>query len=218
MTRTDFLKAWKILKRQLKSLETPWVENDATQHRCPFRVLIACIISLRTKDAVTEMVSKRLFNRAENLQELSKLSVDEIEKLLYPAGFYRSKARIIKGICNHIQTHHNGHVPNTIDELLKIKGVGRKTANLVLTLGFGQDAICVDTHVHRIPNRWGLINTQKPEETEFALYKLVPRAYWREINGCLVGFGQGICKPISPLCSRCDISRYCKRIGVIKSR
>lgn len=218
MTDKDFLAAWEILKNQAESLDTPWVDEDARGNRDPFRVLISCIISLRTKDNVTAMASKRLFARADNVYDLAKLSVSDIDKLIYPAGFYKTKAKVIKDICNHIIMKHNGNVPNTLDELLTLKGVGRKTANLVLTIGYGQDAICVDTHVHRIPNRWGVIHTNKPEDTERALSEVIPKKYWREINRYLVAFGQNICKPVSPHCSICSISHYCKRIGIKKSR
>ncbi|MCX8027401.1 MAG: endonuclease III [Thermodesulfovibrionales bacterium] len=218
MTKKDFINAWGILKQQVKGFDIPWVEADAKEKKDPFRVLISCIISLRTKDNVTEMVSERLFAVAKDINDLSRMSERDIERLIYPTGFYKRKAKVIKEICDVIIKDYNGQVPNTIDSLLKLKGVGRKTANLVLSLGYGQDAICVDTHVHRIPNRWGLINTKTPKDTEFALSKVIPKKIWKEVNGYLVSFGQNICKPVSPVCSRCSISLFCKRIGVNRSR
>jgi len=184
----------------------------------PFKVLISCILSLRTQDKVTGEASRRLFSLAQTPEELSKLPVDKIEKAIYPVGFYRVKARNIKDISNEIITKHQGRVPDTIEQLLTLKGVGRKTANLVVTLGYNKDGICVDTHVHRIPNRWGLIRTKAPRETEFVLRELLPVRYWRELNSILVAFGQGICKPISPLCSECKIYSCCDRIGVTHHR
>ncbi len=196
----------------------PWLDNRASADRDPFRVLISCILSLRTKDEVTSAASTRLFSLASTPEELSRLPVGKIEKAIYPAGFYRVKALRIKKMSKDILARFHGAVPDTIDELLTLEGVGRKTANLVVTLGYGKPGICVDTHVHRITNRWGLLSTKTPLETEFALRKTVPIRYWREINSMLVAFGQGICKPVSPLCSQCRIRSACDRAGVTKSR
>jgi endonuclease-3 len=149
---------------------------------------------------------------------MSDLPVKKIEKAIYPVGFYKVKARRIRDISRVLVKDYNSKVPDDLNELLKLKGVGRKTANLVVTLGYAKPGICVDTHVHRISNRWGYVKTKKPEETEFALRKKLPHKYWHEINGLLVAFGQGICKPISPLCSKCTITRYCAKIGVKKYR
>jgi endonuclease III len=218
MKLNDFIKAWPILKKQVKSLHVPWLDEVASLERDPFMVLISCILSLRTQDKVTGEASRRLFKLAQTPETLSKLPVEKIEKAIYPVGFYRVKARNIKGISAEIITKHHGRVPDTIDELLTLKGVGRKTANLVVTLGYKKDGICVDTHVHRIPNRWGMIQTKTPHQTEFVLREKLPVRYWKELNSILVAFGQGICKPISPLCSECRIQSFCERIGVTHHR
>jgi endonuclease-3 len=164
------------------------------------------------------LASERLFKLASTPEDTSGLSLRQIEKAIYPVGFYRVKARTIKSLSREIFARYNSHVPDEIDELLTLKGVGRKTANLVVTLGYNKPGICVDTHVHRISNRWGLVRTTTPNETEYALRKILPRKYWKEINGLLVAFGQGICKPVSPLCGTCSLNRYCPRIGVTRHR
>jgi endonuclease-3 len=218
MTKEDFIKMWPVLKRQVKKLEVPWLDNMAASDRDPFRVLISCILSLRTKDQVTGEASERLFRLAPDPERLSKMGAAEIEKAIYPVGFYRVKAGRIKKMSREILEKYGGRVPDTIDELLKLEGVGRKTANLVVTLGYDKPGICVDTHVHRITNRWGLIRTNKPKETEFALREVLPIRYWKELNGMLVAFGQRICRPVSPLCSRCSVISVCDRVGVTRSR
>ena len=162
--------------------------------------------------------SKRLFAKADTPETLSKLSVPVIERAIYPAGFYRTKARSIKEISKRLVRDYDSRVPDTIDELLTVKGVGRKTANLVITLGYGKDGICVDTHVHRASNRMGLVDTKKPDDTEFALMDVLPRKYWIGYNELLVSFGQMVCKPISPLCSQCPLDKDCPKIGVGKRR
>ena len=218
MTVKEFPRVWSTLKRQVKSLEVPWLEQMSSKKRDPFKVLVSCVLSLRTQDRVTAEASKRLFRLADNPRALSKLPVEETEKAIYPVGFYRVKARNIRNISREIIERFGGRVPNTIEELLTLKGVGRKTANLVVTRGYNKEGICVDTHVHRITNRWGLIKAKTPYQTEFALRETVPVRYWKELNGNLVAFGQGICKPISPLCSRCKVSSYCDRVGVTHHR
>ena len=218
MTLKEFSKAWPIVMKQVRSLKVPWLEEMTSVARDPFKVLISCILSLRTQDKVTGEASRRLFQLAETPEALSKLPVGKIEKAIYPVGFYRVKARNVKTISAEIIAKHQGKVPDTIEELLTFNGVGRKTANLVVTLGYDKDGICVDTHVNRIPNRWGLIKTKTPHETEFALRKIIPVRYWKELNGNLVTFGQGICKPISPLCSQCKVYSYCDRVGVTHHR
>lgn len=218
MTSKEFIKAWPILKRQVKTLHVPWLENMASSKREPFKILISCILSLRTQDKVTGEASERLFQLASTPEKLSELTVEKIEKTIYPVGFYRIKARRIRKMSKEIVQKYNSRVPDTIDELLKLEGVGRKTANLVLTLGYGKDGICVDTHVHRIVNRWGLVKTKSPDKTEFGLRNTLPLKYWKELNGILVAFGQGICKPISPMCSQCKIRLFCDRVGITFSR
>lgn len=218
MTAKEFIKAWPILKRQVKRLEVPWLENFASFDRDPFKILISCILSLRTQDKTTGEASKRLFKLASNPKSMSQLTLKDIERAIYPVGFYRVKAGRIKNITKELVKKYNSKVPDTLEELLKLEGIGRKTANLVVTLGYNKDGICVDTHVHRIVNRWGLLRTKSPTETEFGLREALPKRYWKKLNGVLVAFGQGICKPISPLCSQCKINIYCDRIGVGKSR
>lgn len=218
MKTTDLTKTFAILRSEFKRFKTPAVTVVSVSTRDPFRVLISCILSLRTKDDVTALASKKLFERASTPEETATLSPAEIRKLIYPAGFYKTKAVTIKDVSQRIIKEYNGKTPDTIDELLKFKGIGRKTANLVVTLGFGKPGICVDTHVHRITNRWGYVSTRTPEKTEAALREKLPRRYWIPINDLLVAYGQNLCRPISPLCSECKIFKYCDRVGVGKSR
>ncbi len=207
-----------MLKKQVSRLNTPWLENMANIDREPFKVLISCILSLRTQDKTTGKASERLFKLASTPEAMSRLRAKTIEKAIFPVGFYRVKAERIREMSREIIGRYNSKVPDEIDELLKLKGVGRKTANLVVTLGYNKPGICVDTHVHRITNRWGYLNTTTPEKTEFDLRKKLPKQYWLEINGLLVAFGQGICKPISPFCSKCSIHAYCAKVCVGKHR
>jgi endonuclease-3 len=190
----------------------------SSEDRDPFKILISCILSLRTQDKTTEEASQRLFRLAQTPGEMSGLPTEKIQKAIYPVGFYRVKAQRIRDLAKEIVKKYEGKVPGTIEELLTFKGVGRKTANLVVTLGYDQPGICVDTHVHRISNRWGLIKTKNPAQTEFALREILPLRYWKKLNGYLVAFGQGICKPVSPLCSHCRIRPSCARVGVGRSR
>ena len=210
--------AWPLLKRQVRSLRLPWLENMATRERDPFRILISCILSLRTQDKTTGEASERLYRLASAPAEMAGLPVRQIEKAIYPVGFYRVKAKRISVMSRKISEEYGSRVPDEIDELLKLGGVGRKTANLVVTLGYNKPGICVDTHVHRITNRWGYVKTRTPEQTEFALRKRLPARYWREINGLLVAFGQNICKPISPLCTLCSLNNHCLKRGVTRHR
>lgn len=184
----------------------------------PFTVLIACILSLRTQDKTTDEASARLFQLADTPQTMKRLTTARIETAIYPVGFYKTKAKNIKKICTILLSDYKGQVPDTIDGLLKLPGVGRKTANLVVTMGYRKPGICVDTHVHRITNRWGYVETNSPDKTEMALREKLPRRYWMIINDLLVTYGQNICKPISPFCSLCKIRRYCDRAGVTRSR
>ena len=184
------------------------------QGKDPFRVLVSCILSLRTRDEVTAAASERLFALADTPQKLLSLDLNEIEKAIYPVAFYRNKAKTLLDICRELVAHTCGKVPDTLDELLKLKGVGRKTANLTLILGYEKMGICVDTHVHRISNRWGYVETSSPDATEMALRNKLPKKYWMQFNDLLVSFGQNICKPVSPLCSQCCVSDHCEKIGV----
>ncbi|MEK6690393.1 MAG: endonuclease III [Nitrospirota bacterium] len=218
MRKEDIHKAIKILIAEVRRWNTPAVGLVAERTRDPFKVLVSCILSLRTKDRTTEKANDRLFALGSTPEEIAGLPFKKIEKAIFPVGFYRIKAKTIKGLSKTIINKYRSKVPDDMDELLKLKGVGRKTANLVLTLGYGKLGICVDTHVHRIVNRWGYARTKNPFETEIALREKLPKKYWIEINNLLVLYGQNICKPISPLCSKCRLFKYCKRVGVGRSR
>jgi endonuclease-3 len=208
-----------ILRKEIKKWKVPAVGAVADQAvDRPFETLVSTILSLRTKDAVTEAASRRLLTRAATPAALVGLRTDEIERLIFPVGFYRTKARHLKETCQRLLKCHDGRVPRSLDGLLELPGVGRKTANLVLTVGFGDYGICVDTHVHRITNLWGYVRSKTPEETEFALRRKLPRRHWKTFNDILVTFGQNLCVPVSPWCSRCPISRYCPRTGLKRSR
>ncbi len=206
------------LKKELKKFGDPVVTKVAKEKRSPYRVLISTLLSLRTKDETTLKASERLFKEADTPEKMIKLSEEEIEKLIYPVGFYHRKAKQIIQISKILLDKYNGKVPDKLEELLSLPGVGRKTANLVLNEGFGKLGICVDTHVHRISNRLGLVKTKNPTETEFALMKILPKKYWIIFNTLLVTLGQNICTPVSPKCSVCPINKYCKKVGVEKHR
>jgi endonuclease III len=190
----------------------------AAESRDPFRVLIACILSLRTQDTTTGPAAARLFALADTPPAMRRLTPRQIERAIYPVGFYRTKARAIRAICRDIIERFDGRVPDEIDDLLTFTGVGRKTANLVVTMGYGKPGICVDTHVHRISNRLGYVRTRTPDETEQALRRRLPRRYWIGYNDLLVSFGQNVCTPISPRCSRCPVRALCRRVGVTSAR
>ncbi len=196
---------------------TTLVEEQETS-RSPYRLLVACIISLRTKDEVTAESSKRLFALADDPEGLEGLDETKIAEAIYPAGFYNTKAGQLRKISAILREKHEGLVPSNEKDLLALPGVGRKTANLVLGLGFGVHAICVDTHVHRISNRLGMVQTPNPEKTEFALQKVLPEDLWIPINDLLVTFGQNQCHPTSPRCSTCALAELCPRVGVTRSR
>ena len=203
-----------ILEIEVQRFRVPVVDLIGVQTTDPFRVLIATILSSRTKDEVTAVASKRLFDHADNAEALASMSRDEIETLIYPVGFYKTKAVHLQGCCRLLLTTFNGHVPATIEELVTLPGVGRKTANLVLSVAFDIPAICVDTHVHRIMNIWGYVDTKTPQQTEMALRKKLPISYWNKVNRVLVAYGQALCRPISPHCDRCIIGEECPQIGV----
>jgi endonuclease-3 len=197
---------------------TPYVTECANETRDPFRVLISTILSLRTKDEATKMASTRLFALADTPQSMLRLSPAVIEQAIFPVGFYKTKARTILDICGVLIAEYDGRVPDEIDELLKLKGVGRKTANLVVTLAYGKPGICVDTHVHRICNRLWAIQTKDPEQTELWLRQYLPKKFWIPINTWMVVFGQRLCQPVSPWCSKCPLQPDCQRWGVTRSR
>ena len=218
MRDSDVHAVLRALKLFSKSHDLPAVERIERDSSDPFLVLISCLISLRTKDEVTEAASRRLFAAARTPQQMLNLPLPKIRRLIYPAGFYRTKAQRIRQICQHLLGRFRGRVPETLEELLTLPGVGRKTANLVMTLGHKKAGICVDVHVHRISNRLGYVKTRNPFETEMALRKKLPKQYWMEYNALLVSFGQKLCRPLSPWCSRCPVRSYCRRVGVTKSR
>jgi len=210
--------AVRILRREAPKWQTPVVTLIAEASDSPFKVLISCILSLRTQDSTTAHASRRLFALADSPETMVRLSAKKIEQVIFPVGFYRTKAKTILEICRNLNENYRGRVPDEIDELIKFKGVGRKTANLVVTLGYNKPGICVDTHVHRISNRWGYVKTATPEKTEVALRQKLPKQYWIEYNDLLVSFGQQLCRPISPLCSQCPVAKYCSQIGVTVKR
>jgi endonuclease-3 len=190
----------------------------AERSRDPFRVLIACLLSLRTKDETTGPASERLFVLADTPEAMLRLSVRQIERAIFPVGFYRTKARVVLRVCRDLIERFGSTVPDSIDALLTLHGVGRKTANLVVTQAFNKPGICVDTHVHRISNRLGYVKTGTPEETETALRARLPSRYWIGYNDLLVSFGQNVCLPVSPRCSQCPVAEACPRVGVRHSR
>jgi endonuclease-3 len=202
-------KILKILSKEIKNFKNPIVKNVADIYKTPFHILIATILSARTKDSTTEMVSKKLFEKVKSVYDLNSLNLKQIENLIYPVGFYRIKAKNLKKLTKILIEKYNGSVPDKLEELLKLPGVGRKTANLVLIEAFNKYGICVDTHVHRILNRLGYVNTKTPEETEFQLRKILPKKFWKKINEILVIYGQNMCKPINPKCSLCKVKIYC---------
>ena len=208
----------RALAREIDGLELPAVEKiSASSQEDPFQVLIGTLLSARTQDATTAAASERLFNVARTPQAMAGLTVKRIEKLIYPVSFYRHKARHVKATCRILVDRFGGVVPGTMEELLALPGVGRKTANLVLILAFkSAQNICVDTHVHRIANRLGWVNTKTPDETEQALYSATDPRWWPLINLYLVTWGQNVCRPVYPRCGACAIARFCPRIGVTR--
>lgn len=207
-------KVLEIIKKNI------FYEGDETDDlpSSPFRVLISGILSSRTKDEVTYTASKKLFEVADTPLLLMNLSQRNIEELIFPVGFYRKKAETLRKVSKMLVERYDGDVPDDLSKLLSLPMVGRKIANLVLSRAFGKPSICVDTHVHRITNRWGLVSTRTPLETEKELMKKLPEGLWKDLNHPLVLFGKRVCTPISPLCSRCPISRYCRRVGVNRMR
>ena len=214
-------KIFKLLKQELDKQPRPTisdVEWEEITHN-PFTVLVSCILSLRTKDEITEKAANRLLRKRDTPEKIIELSEEEIQKLIYPVGFYKIKAKRIREISKTLIEKYNSKVPADFNELLKLKGVGRKTANIVMTYGHKkQGYLAIDTHCHRIPNRLGWIKTKTAEETEKQLRETLPRKYWMEFNHLFVKFGQTICVPVSPFCSKCPIEKYCKKIAVEKSR
>lgn len=218
MRADDIHKIISVLKKEVKKFPVPVVGAIAEKTHDPFKVLISCVLSLRTQDSTTAAASERLFSLAGTPEEMSQLSQEKIEKAVYPVGFYRTKAKNIRAISHDLLRRFGGRVPSSIDSLLTLKGVGRKTANLVVTVGFGKPGICVDTHVHRITNRFGYVRTKTPDQTEMALRAKLPHRFWISYNDLLVPYGQKICRPLGPHCSVCKIDPYCDRVGVKRFR
>ena len=218
MRHEDIHTVLRIVRRDIKKWSDPVVGIVASQSASPFLILIACVLSLRTKDQTTNEACQRLFALAHDPATMRRLSLRRLEQAIYPVGFYRTKAKQIRQICDRLLKAYGGKVPDSIDELLTLNGVGRKTANLVVTVGYKKPGICVDIHVHRICNRWGYVNTRKPEETEIVLRSQLPQRYWMTFNDLLVPFGQNLCRPISPFCSQCKLSSFCQRVGVLSHR
>jgi len=205
----------RILKRETRQWPVPALANFL---QTPFTVLISCILSLRTQDKTTTAASNRLFAIATTPKAMLETPVKAIERAIYPVAFYRTKAKSIHSICTLLLDRFRGKVPSDLDALLTLPGVGRKTANIVVTLAFGKPGIAVDTHVHRLSNRFGYVRTRTADETEIALRKKLPPRYWIVFNDLLVAYGQNLCKPLSPHCSQCRIVDYCRRVGVTRSR
>jgi endonuclease III len=214
MTIDDIPAVHKVLKREYEKQDAPIIEFIQAQTGSPFKVLIATILSARTKDETTTQAVRKLFKVVQCPDDLRHVSLAELEKLIHPVGFFRVKAKHLKKLPDVLDREFDGHIPDTIDELCKLPGVGRKTANLVVTVAFDKHGICVDVHVHRITNRLGLIQTQTPLETEMRLREILPKRYWKSWNRQLVSFGQTLCRPIRPHCARCPIADFCSRVGV----
>jgi endonuclease-3 len=215
MRQNDIQQIVRIIRKEIKQWPLPALGHYL---ETPFTVLMSCILSLRTQDKTTNAASQRLFAIANTPKKTLATPVAVIQKAIYPVAFYRVKARTIHAVCEQLLDRYGGQVPSKLDELLELPGVGRKTANIVVTLAFRKAGIAVDTHVHRISNRLGYVVTKTPDETEMALRKKLPRRYWIVFNDLLVAYGQNLCKPISPFCSRCKIAAYCRRAGVTVSR
>lgn len=218
METTTFVRVLSILKKASREWDAPIVTLVAQRSQDPYQILISTLLSLRTKDETTTKASQRLFEKAKTPEEMVKLPTKEIATAIYPVGFYKRKAETILKVSHILISKYKGQVPDTLEELLALPGVGRKTANLVLTLGYGKPGICVDTHVHRITNRLGYVVTKTPEQTEMELRKKLPKKWWIEVNDILVAFGQTLCKPVSPWCTQCPVKSYCEKRGVTRFR
>lgn len=219
MRQDQITAALRIVKREIRQWDEPVVGVVAREsNRDPFRILVSCLLSLRTKDKTTREASTRLFALAHQPATMLTLPLRKIERAIYPVGFYRTKAKSIHAICRRLLDNYGGRVPDSIEELVTLSGVGRKTANLVVTVGYGKPGICVDIHVHRISNRWGYVRTRTPEETEQALRRKLPASHWMTFNDLLVPYGQNLCQPVSPFCSKCKLRDCCDRVGVTQSR
>ncbi|HLC86768.1 MAG TPA: endonuclease III [Candidatus Nanoarchaeia archaeon] len=217
MPLKDITKIIEILKKKYPSTKRTTL-NRMRSHPDPFKILISCLLSLRAKDESTEKVSEALFKIADTPEKIAALPIKKLEKIIYSSGHYKKKAKTLQHVSRVLIENYNNKVPETKEELLSIKGIGPKTANIVLAFAFNKCVIPVDTHCHRIPNRLGWVKTKIPEQTEKALEKILPKRYWCNFNAVFVQFGRNICQPVSPWCSKCPINEYCPRIGVVRSR
>lgn len=217
MKTSDIPYVNRILKREYAKRRAPIVEFIAMQTKDPFKVLVSTVLSARTKDKCTTEVCERLFKRVGTPEDFDKLSLKQLEKLIFPIGFFRTKAKHLKQLPSALAEQFDGRVPDEIDDLCKLPGVGRKTANLVRAVAFNKPAVCVDVHVHRICNRLGLLKTKTPFETEMKLREILPEKYWITWNAYLVSYGQTICRPVGPRCADCRIYKYCDRCGLLRT-
>jgi endonuclease III len=218
MNSKEFQKIFFILEKEVKKFNVPVAELMKVQSNSSFQILIATILSARTKDKTTATVCNKLFKKINKPKDLDKYSIKEIEKMIYPIGFYKTKAKHLKQLPIILEKKFNNKIPESLEELIKLPGVGRKTANLVLSIAFNKEGLCVDTHVHRISNRLGLVKTKTPFKTETQLRKILPKKLWKKINYVLVAYGQNICTSLSPKCSECKIEKHCPKINVKKHR
>ncbi len=220
ISRAKIVGAIEILKKFQKGTRKTTLNREAKENKTysPYQTLISCILSLQAKDEVTEVISESLFKVAKTPEQMLKIPKKRLEKIIFSSGYYRVKARTIRHISSELIKRFNSKVPQTREELMSMKGIGPKTANIVLAFSFNKPVIPVDTHVNRIPNRIGWIKTKNPEQSEIALMEIIPKKYWADFNGIFVLFGKTICLPVSPKCSSCPIRKCCKRIGVIHSR
>ncbi len=218
ITNRNIGRVLSVLRQVTPTFRAPVLTEMAAFKRAPYQLLIACLLSLRTKDTTTGPAARNLFLLAKTPSEMVLLTKEQIQSVIYPVGFYRNKAEIVLSVSQKLLEKYSGKVPSSMDELLAFKGVGRKTANLVLTMGYGLPGICVDTHVHRISNRWGYVCTKTPDETEIALREKLPKEYWLSYNDYLVALGQTLCHPTSPKCSQCPLENDCSQVGVIRKR
>lgn len=216
----EIIKTLEILRKSQRGIRKTTLNREAkeTKNYTPYQTLISCLLSLRAKDEITEIISENLFKVAKTPREMLKISEKKLKKIIFSSGHYNRKAEAIRHVSQELINRFNSKVPETREELMSIKHVGPKTANIVLAFSFNKPVIPVDVHVNRIPNRISWIKTKTPEQSEIALMEIIPKKYWAEINGMLVLFGKIVCLPVSPFCSRCPIRDYCKRIGVKKSR
>lgn len=210
MAKKDIVKVLRILMKKTMKMPLPSVSQIQEELDDPFKVLVSCIMSLRTKDETTYPTSVKLFKEADTAKKIASMPLAKLKKIIRPVNYYKTKAERIKKISQQIVKDYGGKVPEDFDELMKFKGVGRKTANLVISEGFGKPALCIDTHCHRIPQRLGWFTSKSPYETEFKLMKMLPKKYWKTFNPVFVRFGQNICRPIKPHCWECPITKYCK--------